>query len=167
MGKPVDFALAAVKAVQTEKDPFAQTCTVLKCTGYASWLVIDMMQWLDAHGVVSVPSPALAALNALSPRLWLLGIASSLVLNLHRVQQVTLHRTRLSYAEAADPAADADLAAELRRLGRAVVQDTLDMAIPLTTMGYLPLSPGLVGAAGSVTSVLGAMAIYPSKAKTD
>lgn len=162
MGRPVDFALAAYDATAKEGDAFALACIVAKSVGYGAWLAVDMLQWLSSARVIELSAAASIALASVSPRLWLLGIASSLALGLHRVQMLSVRRRRLALTSAADPEAMRELQKEADALSTSVVCDALDMLIPLTAMGYLPLSPGVVGLAGTITSVLGGIAIYPS-----
>lgn len=48
---------------------------------------------------------------------------------------------------------------------QASVQDLIDLVIPLSLMGFIDVSPGVVGLAGTVTSIMGAITLWPSSAK--
>lgn len=45
MGKPLDFLQSALKAL-SGPDEIVKWGSVLKCTGYGGWLVLDMLQWV-------------------------------------------------------------------------------------------------------------------------
>lgn len=49
MGKPLDFLQSALKAL-SGADEIVKWGTVLKCTGYGGWLVLDMLQWVRQEG---------------------------------------------------------------------------------------------------------------------
>jgi hypothetical protein len=47
---------------------------------------------------------------------------------------------------------------------KATLQDLIDLVIPLSLMGIIDVSPGVVGLAGTITSLLGAASLWPSSA---
>lgn len=48
---------------------------------------------------------------------------------------------------------------------QSAIVDMVDMVIPLSLIGVINVSPGVVGLAGTVTSVLGAMSLWPTTSK--
>lgn len=53
-----------------------------------------------------------------------------------------------------------DVQAKIRRLGRGVVANALDVALPGTAVGWLDLEPGTVGVAMLVTSILTGLEVW-------
>lgn len=181
-GKPLDHLQTVLKSLAIEDD-FVRLTTVLKSAGYGLWLVLDGLQWLNGAKVIDLDKDLLAFINKHAPRLWLLGIASSLALNLYKVQgnfekrQVHL-RQLLGRGSVSDIAGQfvaldkCDRVAlslaltphfrESKKTVQAAVQDMIDLVIPLSLTGFLDVSPGMVGLAGTITSVLGAISIWPS-----
>lgn len=102
----------------------------------------------------------MAWVNKQAPRLWLLGILSNLMVNLHRIQvnfqqrQFQLLTEPLSVTKVLDK--------EMRKLTKDALQDLIDLVIPLSLTGWVEASPGTVGLAGSITSLMGAVSLYPS-----
>lgn len=106
--------------------------------------------------------------SANAPRLWLLGLVSSLSLNLYKINRLhpinghTNSRLRdlTRVAKVKELLAHAD--AETRRAAKDALQDLVDLVIPLSLMGAVDVSPGVVGLAGTFTSVLSLTTLWPS-----
>lgn len=95
-------------------------------------------------------------INEQAPRLWLLGIVSNLMINLHKI-----HRTYHSISLLSGTCKSREAEYELRKASKDAIQDMIDLIIPLTLMGWISVSPGTVGLAGSITSLMGALSLYP------
>lgn len=103
-------------------------------------------------------------INRQAPRLWLLGILASLSVNLHKVQKNFLQRqmgTKLLVQGAPVVTPSGMLDQEMRKLTKDTLQDLIDLVIPMSILGYVNVSSGTVGLAGSITSLMGAASIYP------
>jgi len=95
-------------------------------------------------------------INKQAPRLWLLGIVSNLMINLHKIH---LNYHSISLLSGLHKNQEAE--GELRKASKDAVQDMIDLIIPLSLMGWISVSPGTVGLAGSITSLMGALSLYP------
>lgn len=51
---------------------------------------------------------------------------------------------------------------ETRKIVQSALSDLIDTVIPLSLVGLVDISPGVVGLAGTVTSVLGAVSLWPA-----
>lgn len=120
---------------------------------------------LQAVGVLRLKESTLAAINRQAPRLWLLGILSSLLVNLHRIHKTFTERqvhVHLLLGGAPAPRPTEILwEGEMRKASKDALQDLIDLIIPLSLIGWINVSPGTVGLAGTVTSLLGASSLYP------
>lgn len=45
MGKPLDFLQTLLKTLNVS-DEVIRWGTIMKCTGYGGWLLLDMIQWV-------------------------------------------------------------------------------------------------------------------------
>lgn len=102
--------------------------------------------------------------NENAPRLWLLGLVSSLSLNLykiHRLQPIMKKLPAVTGSELCQIIKEAD--GETRQAAKDALQDLVDLLIPLSLSGTLQLSPGVVGAAGTFTSILALTTMWPKK----
>ena len=110
----------------------------------------------------------LAAINRQAPRLWLLGILSSLLVNLHRIHKTfTERKVQVHLLLGGAPARPTEILweGEMRKASKDALQDLIDLIIPLSLIGWISVSPGTVGLAGTVTSLLGASSLYPASKK--
>jgi len=110
-------------------------------------------------------------------RLWLLGILSSLALNLYKLQSIfdqrQIHLRQLITGGAGSLSVSgmaerfAGMDRETKRVVQAAVQDMIDVILPLSLTGFIEVSPGIVGLAGTVTSLMGCFSLWPASAPKD
>lgn len=115
-------------------------------------------------------NPGLGKLvNENAPRLWLLGLVSSLSMNLykiHRLQPVLLQqRSQVNCKELCKILREADGAT--KQAAKDALQDLVDLIIPLSLMGTVQASPGVVGLAGTFTSILGLSSLWPKQSQSN
>lgn len=95
--------------------------------------------------------------------MWLLGLVSSLSLNLYKIhrlqpqiqQSVVSHK----FLELGQVVKQTD--EQTRQAAKDALQDLVDLVIPLSLMGNLQVSPGVVGLAGTFTSILSLTTLWP------
>ena len=114
--------------------------------------------------MLDLSKETMADINKHAPRLWLVGILASLMVNLHKMQQNFMQRQVQAklLVQGAPAGGKALLDKEMQKVTRDTLQDLIDLTIPLSIVGWLDLSPGTVGLAGSITSLMGAASLYPS-----
>lgn len=81
MGRSIDFISTLLKS-HSISDDVLRSSAMAKSFFFASWLLFDSIQWLNAMKVTEI-SPLLVNKN--TARLWLLGIISSLLGNLYKI----------------------------------------------------------------------------------
>lgn len=121
--------------------------------------------------MIELEKGTLEFINKYAPRLWLFGILSSLSLNLYKLQ-ATFERRQVHLRKLLVAGHLNELGEKLKGLdeeGKKVAQsaliDMIDVIIPLSMLGFIEISPGVVGLAGTITSVLGAASLWPIPAK--
>ena len=117
---------------------------------------------MNSQGILVLNPTVGKIINENAPRLWLLGLISSLSLNLykiHRLQPVLKKLPAISCGELRQIVKEAD--GETRQAAKDALQDLVDLVIPLSLMGSLQVSPGVVGAAGTFTSILSLTTLWP------
>lgn len=79
---------------------------------------------------------------------------------IHRLQpQLALQAHKISPGELKNIVIKAD--GETRQAAKDALQDLVDLIIPLSLSGVVQLSPGVVGAAGTFTSILSLTTLWP------
>ncbi|KAF9282960.1 Peroxisomal membrane protein PMP27 [Mortierella alpina] len=160
-GKPVEHLDNAVKAVAV-KDDFLRYCTIGKQLAYAGYLTLDGIIFIDGSGAYKFKN--IKKYSELASRFWLAGIVFGFVSGLYKTRQIQIRRETaargLSHsAEAEKSLARTELkslAKEQHSVNKTLLQDGLDMLIPATGLGYLPLDDGAVGLIGTATAIMGA-----------
>ncbi len=166
MGKPLDHLYTILKALDQKGNDHVKYLTIGRATGFGCWLLLDTLQWINSIGFFKLSGGVERAVNTNAPRFWALGLLSSLLLNLTKMQQWHLQAGIKQKCKEKGWVEEGKLIFEDER-GRRValdcLQDTVDLVIPLSMMGVLEASPGTVGLAGTFTSILGAIALWPSR----
>lgn len=78
---------------------------------------------------------------------------------IHRLQPILKKLPAVSCSELRQFVKEAD--GETRQAAKDALQDLVDFIIPLSLTGTLPVNPGVVGAAGTFTSILALTTLWP------
>lgn len=101
-------------------------------------------------------------MNYWAPRFWLGGLLCSLLTNLYRLQQAHAATClRVSSANIRSFATEVlrEMDDGTRQTAVDALQDLVDLVIPVSMLGVVEVSPIIVGAAGTFTSLLGAASL--------
>lgn len=173
IGKFVEHFKAAATAYDAKSlDPVVRFLTAGRQLGYAGYMSCDTLTYLDAAGVR--PSLLAKRLQREAYKFWLAGISFSVLNGLY-----ALYQGRQQAAQSSEP----EKAVEIKALQKYVVvflcfrrgcfadlvnrarsatqvqlvSDLCDLTIPLSALGYANLDDGIVGLAGSLSSLLGVL----------
>ncbi|KAF3358777.1 hypothetical protein VdG1_05331 [Verticillium dahliae VDG1] len=187
VGKNVEhFKAAAAASDAKTTDPILRYAAVGRQLGYAGYLSFDMATVLDAVGIRK--SPRAKTLQREAYRFWAMGIACSVVAQvytLYRLQQRearvdkkdgegVVEGKRIALYDSPKPAPRRALPSPrqtnvltLRRERAAsrlqLLSDVCDLSVPTSALGWVAVDDGLVGLAGTVSSLIG---VYTQWKKT-
>ncbi|CAG8485076.1 11285_t:CDS:10 [Ambispora gerdemannii] len=155
LGKPLEHLQAASKAIK-DSDEFTRFTSIGRQLGYAGYLFWDTFVWLHLSGVYRFQE--IKKINQNAARFWLFGIVCSIFSGFYKLRRLAFHsRIRQKLPETLDDTAtEAKGASERRRVIHQLVQDSLDLTLPATALGYLKFDDGLLGIIGFITSIMGA-----------
>ncbi|KAF9697809.1 hypothetical protein EKO04_004527 [Ascochyta lentis] len=155
VGKFVEhFRAAAVASDAASLDPVLRYTTVGRQLGYAFYMLLDSVNILDAAGIRK--SVHGARLLREANRAWFAGLSFSLVQGLYALYGLQ-GRSKL-VAASSDPEKVVEQKKVLKELQAVKVQllsDLCDVTIPATALGWVQLDDGIVGLAGTTSSLLG------------
>lgn len=162
VGKFVEhFKAAAVAADTKGADPVLKFLAVGRQLGYGIYLTLDTITYFDAAGIR--PSLAAKKLQQEAYKAWFVGILCNTIAGFYTLAQI---RQKVKKVEKTD----ADGVVESKKLQREdtatkiqLVSDLCDLTVPGFALGYFPLDDGIVGLAGTVSSLLG---VYTQWKKT-
>ncbi|CZT15656.1 probable peroxisomal biogenesis factor (PEX11) [Ramularia collo-cygni] len=161
LGKFVEhFKAAAVAADSKSLDPVLKYLAVGRQLGYAVYLSLDALTYLDQTGIYKFKEGA--RLQREAYRAWFVGLTCNIVAGVY-----TLYNLQLLAKKQAESGGDAEKAVEGKKVQREqaatklqLLSDVCDITVPSSAIGYVNLDDGVVGLAGTVSSLIGLSAAW-------
>jgi hypothetical protein len=155
VGKFVEhFRAAAVASDATSLDPVIRFTSVGRQLGYAFYMLFDSVNILDATGIKKFSHSTRLLREA--NRAWFSGLAFSILQSLYALYGL---RARSAVVSASS---DPEKVVERKKVEKEVsaikvqlLSDLCDVTIPATALGWVQLDDGIVGLAGTTSSLLG------------
>jgi len=162
--KPIEHAQSALKAAATVQNPIEQFTTIGRQLGYLGYLSLDMIVWANSIKFLRLEPEIAKKVDKTSQRFWLSGIAFSILCGLAKTGRL-VREIKLSTSEKAegDEAQIKALRANRTAARQQLIQDSLDIWLPLTNLQFANLNDGTIGLIGTMTSL---MALRSNWAKT-
>ena len=171
----------ALKSMHLDDYLYRATITISKLN-QAGYLLVDHLIWLGKVGLVETDTKKWARVSA---RFWLLTIIFNLVRNLYDVisvyQMEAMRLARQRKANMSNNAAGVNSESSRHRPAeqslvtkmvyghKPVMIDTAknlcDLLLPLSSLKYINISPGLQGLAGITSSILGMATVWNASLK--
>ncbi|EGP88273.1 unnamed protein product [Zymoseptoria tritici ST99CH_1A5] len=161
LGKFVEhFKAAAIAADAKNLDPVLKYLAVGRQLGYAMYLSLDALTYLDQTGIKKFSAGA--RLQREAYRAWFTGLTCNILAGVY-----TLYNMRQLEQQQAARSEDAEKKMESKKLEkeRAAVKlqllsDVCDITVPSSAIGFVNLDDGVVGLAGTVSSLIGLSAAW-------
>ncbi|ODQ63135.1 peroxisomal biogenesis factor 11 [Nadsonia fulvescens var. elongata DSM 6958] len=159
VGKFVNHAKQAATAYnQQTTDPLLRASTVARQLGYTFYLIFDTLNWIHSSGVYRLNQGK--TIGKIASRFWLMGLVSSVVNSLRKLQIAQLQAALLREESEKDLASLKRVQAESQVARKQLAWDLLDMTNPMTSLGLLHFDDGVVGLAGFITALWGVQAAW-------
>ncbi|KAI4211503.1 MAG: hypothetical protein LQ351_005679 [Letrouitia transgressa] len=160
LGKNVEHIKAAALAYDSKSslDEFQRYCTVGRQLGYAMYLSLDMMTFLDSAGIRKWEGAKRVQREAM--RAWAVGLLFSMVAGGYGLLQLRRREKGLDRKEGEGVVEGKKIARERDATRIQLVSDVCDLAIPGSALGWAELDDGLVGLAGTASSLIGVMTTW-------
>jgi len=154
VGKNVEHLKAAAVASDSKTmDPILKYLTVGKQLGYAGYLSFDMGTVLDATGIKK--SVHVKTLGHEAARCWAFGLIFSILAQTYTLYQLNERESKVDKKEGEGVVEAKRIAVERDATYVQLVSDVCDLTIPTTALGWVKLDDGIVGIAGTVSSLIG------------
>ena len=174
LGKNVEhFKAAAVAADSKGLDPVLKTCAVGRQLGYATYLTLDMatfvsprprrplsppartltVRQLDAAGIR--PSATAKRLQRGAYRAWIIGISFNIVGGLYTLYQLRQRESAIDKKDGEGVVEHKKLVRERNATNLQLLSDICDWTAPGSALGYVGFDEGIVGLAGTTSSLIG------------
>jgi len=154
VGKFVEhFKSASVYSDKKDIDPVLKFLAVGRQLGYAGYLSFDSLCVLDATGIKKWEKAK--ALQKQAQTFWMMGLASSILSGAYTLYHLNLRKQKVDKKEGEGVVESKKIEKQWSTARLQLVSDLCDICIPSTSLGYLNLDDGLVGLAGTTSSLIG------------
>ncbi|MCJ1486063.1 Peroxisomal membrane protein PMP27 [Schaereria dolodes] len=154
LGKNVEhFKAAAVAADSKNMDPVLKYCAIGRQLGYATYLSFDMVTFLDACGVR--PMASAKRIQQEAYKAWFIGLTFSAIGGVYKLWLLRQQEEGIDRKDG-----ESVMESKIQERERAsthiqLVQDLCDLTIPSAALSYANLDDGIVGLAGTASSLIG------------
>lgn len=153
-GKNVEHLKAAATAADAKSmDPVLRYAAVGRQLGYAGYLSFDMATLLDATGIRKSKSAKKFQTEAY--RFWAVGIMCSLVAQTYTLWRLRQREARVDKKEGEGVVESKRIAIERAASQLQLTSDLCDLTVPVSALAWVNLDDGVVGLAGTLSSLIG------------
>ncbi|TKX24758.1 peroxisomal biogenesis factor 11 [Elsinoe australis] len=157
LGKFVEHLRAAALAFDSKTmDPVLKYLAVARQMGYAGYLFSDALTYLDAAGVRK--SEGAKRMQKQAYQFWAMGLAASAISGIYSLYKISAENKRVVESQGTDAEKKVEGKKVLRNRNAATQQfisDLCDLTVPVSALGWADLDDGIVGLAGTVSSLIG------------
>jgi len=162
VGKNIEHFKAAAQAADTRgSDPVLKYLAVGRQLGYAGYLTFDAVTYLDAAGIK--PSASAKRLSREAYKCWFAGLLCSALSGTYTLYQLRTKAAAISKENGEGVVESKRLEKERAAINLQLISDLCDLTVPSAALGYANFDDGIVGLAGTVSSLIG---IYNTWRKT-
>ncbi|ROW03202.1 hypothetical protein VSDG_01421 [Cytospora chrysosperma] len=165
VGKNVEHLKAAAAAADAKAgtvDPVLRYTAVGRQLGYAGYLTLDMATVLDALGVRK--SEAAKRFQKEAYRFWAMGLVFSVLAQVYTLYQLKQREAKVDRKEGEGVVESKRIARERSASHLQLISDLCDLTVPSSALGWVALDDGIVGLAGTVSSLIGMSAQWKKTA---
>jgi len=163
LGKNVEhFKAAAIAADSKSLDPVVKYCAVGRQLGYAGYLTFDAVTVLDAANIRKFEGAKRMQLEAY--RCWAAGLFFSTVSGLYSLYNLRQQQGRINKEDGEGVVAAKRIERERASINLQLLSDLCDLTVPTTAIGLANFDDGIVGLAGTVSSLIGVYAQWKKTA---
>jgi len=162
LGKNVEHLKAAAVASDAKSmDPILKYMTVGRQLGYAGYLSFDAATVLDAAGVRKWEGAKRAQKEAY--RFWTMGLACSVIMQTYTLWKLKEREARVDKKDGEGVVESKRITMERAASKTQLISDLCDLTVPLSALAWVNFDDGVVGIAGTVSSLIG---VYSQWKKT-
>ncbi|RDW81150.1 PEX11 family protein [Aspergillus mulundensis] len=155
IGKFIEHLKAAALAADNKGpiDPVLRYLAIGRQLGYAGYLSLDTVTVLDAIGVRKLAN--IKRLQDSAYRAWFSGLACSVLAGVYTLWRLGEKQKTLDLKEGEGVVEAKKLEKERSAARVQLISDLCDLTIPVSAIGLANLDDGLVGIAGTISSLIG------------
>ncbi|KAH1304874.1 hypothetical protein KXX11_000551 [Aspergillus fumigatus] len=158
IGKFVEHLKAAALAADNKSpiDPVLRYLAIGRQLGYAGYLTLDTITVVDVIGVKKLA--AAKRLQESAYRSWMAGLACSAIAGVYTLWRLQEKEKTLDRKEGEGVVEAKKLEKERADASIQLISDLCDLTVPISALGLASLDDGIVGIAGTISSLIGVWA---------
>ncbi|RKF78483.1 Peroxisomal membrane protein PMP30A [Golovinomyces cichoracearum] len=154
IGKNIEHFKAAYIASDSKNlDSVIRFCAIGRQLGYAGYLSFDAATYLDAAGIKK--NSAMQRLQREAYKCWMCGLLFSTASGMYSLYTLKQQEGRIDKKNGESVVARRRIERERAAINLQLISDLCDLMIPTSAIGLLSFDDGLVGLAGTVSSLIG------------
>lgn len=163
-GKNLEHVKAAALAAADPKlaaaaaagDPLLRYATIGRQLGYAGYLTLDLLLIPETLGVKPLANRALATrMRREAYRFWTMGLLFSVLTQMYTLRRLRARETLIDRKDGEGVVESKRIIMERTASQIQLLSDFCDLTITTSSLGWLGLDDGLVGLAGTASSLIG------------
>lgn len=139
-------------------DQILQYLAIIRQLGYAFYMSFDMLTVLDAAGIKK--SAAVKRIQTQAYKAWLVGLIASALSGLYSNYALMQRAKAINEKDGEGKVEAKTIKRQRTAINTQLVSDLCDIAVPSSALGYANLDDGIVGLAGTVSSVIGVCSVW-------
>lgn len=139
-------------------DKIVQYLQTLRQIGYGGYMFFDTLTVLDSMGVRKYESAK--RLQATAYRFWFTGLVASALAGIYALYQLRQRTGQVDEKDAEGKMEKVKIAKQRKVANIQLVSDLCDLTVPSTALGYTQLDDGIIGLAGTLSSLLGIQGVW-------
>ncbi|KAG8532926.1 uncharacterized protein KY384_002804 [Bacidia gigantensis] len=163
LGKNIEHFKLAATAMDTKgMDPVLRYCAVGRQLGYAAYLSLDALTYLDATGIR--PMESAKRLQREAYKAWFAGLMFNTIAGFYTLWRLKERESKIDKNEGEGVVEGKKIVKERNVTNLQLISDLCDLTIPSAAVGYVNFDDGFVGLAGTVSSLIGVWSAWKKTA---
>jgi len=143
-------------------DQVLQYLQIIRQLGYGLYLTCDTLTVLDAAGIKK--SPNAKKLQQQAYKAWFVGLLASAVAGIYSNYQLMQRAKSIDEKDGEGKVESKKIERQRTVTNIQLVSDLCDLTVPSSALGYASFDDGIVGLAGTVSSLLGVYGVWQKTA---
>ncbi|QDS72124.1 hypothetical protein FKW77_003846 [Venturia effusa] len=162
-GKFVEHFKAAAIAMDAKgMDPVLRYAAIGRQLGYAGYLSLDNVAALDVVGIKKFQN--VKQISRQATKFWMVGLLCNALAGFYKLYQLQQQSQMVNKKEGEGAVEGKRMEKEWNATSLQLFSDLCDLVMPTTALGFWDLDDGLVGLAGTTSSLLGVYSVWKKTA---
>jgi len=162
-GKFVEHFKAAAVAMDAKgMDPVLRYAAIGRQLGYAGYLSLDNVAALDVVGIKKFEN--VKQISRQATKFWMTGLLFNAFAGFYKLYQLKQRSQTVNKKEGEGAVEGKQMEKEWNATSLQLFSDLCDLVMPTTALGFWDLDDGIVGLAGTTSSLLGVYSVWKKTA---